>query len=168
MSDAKPGAVKRLLDRACEIHPEEVRATLERMRPTFPAGTEISVVADQSVQIENMVSELENNILSGLILVVLVLFAFLGLTNSIFVGIAIPFSMFISFIVLRGFGITLNMVVLFSLILGVLVILLGLFLLAWQVMPDRFSALFGDWLSWPMIIIGVGLFFIPGASFFTS
>jgi len=47
---------------------------------------------------------------------------------------------------------------------GVLVILLGLFLLAWQVMPDRFSALFGEWLSWPMIIIGVGLFFILAAA----
>ena len=58
-----------------------------------------------------MVHELENNIISGLILVVAVLFLFLGFTNSLFVGVAIPFSMLITFIALRAFGITLNMVV---------------------------------------------------------
>jgi multidrug efflux pump subunit AcrB len=97
---------------------DEVRATLERLQPTFPAGTEISIVGDQSEEIQTMVHELENNIISGLILVVAVLFLFLGFTNSLFVGVAIPFSMLISFIVLRAFGITLNMVVLFSLILA--------------------------------------------------
>ncbi|MEN8008521.1 MAG: efflux RND transporter permease subunit, partial [Candidatus Krumholzibacteriota bacterium] len=97
---------------------EEVLATVERMKPTFPAGTEVSIVADQSVEIKRMVSELENNILSGLVLVVLVLLAFFGVRNALFVGIAIPFSMLISFIVLSALGITLNMVVLFSLILA--------------------------------------------------
>jgi len=47
---------------------------------------------------------------------------------------------------------------------GVLVILLGLFLLGWQVMPDLFSSIFGGWLSWPMIIIGVGLVFLLAAA----
>ena len=97
---------------------EEVRAAADRMLPTFPAGTEMSIVADQSVQIRSMVAELENNILSGLLLVVLVLLAFFGLRNALFVGIAIPFSMLITFIVLRAVDITLNMVVLFSLILS--------------------------------------------------
>ena len=97
---------------------EEVQGTIERLKPTFPAGVEVSVVADQSVEIKRMVSELENNILSGLILVVVVLLAFFGVRNAIFVGIAIPFSMLISFIVLAAMGITLNMVVLFSLILA--------------------------------------------------
>ncbi len=97
---------------------EQVKATIERLAPTFPSGTEVSVMADQSLEIKRMVSELENNILSGLILVVLVLLAFFGVRNAIFVGIAIPFSMLISFIVLAALGITLNMVVLFSLILA--------------------------------------------------
>ena len=97
---------------------DEVRAAIERLRPRFPAGTEVSIVADQSVQIQDMVSELENNILSGLILVVVVLLAFFGFRNALFVGLAIPFSMLITFIVLRVLGITLNMVVLFSLILA--------------------------------------------------
>jgi len=97
---------------------DEVHRTIDRLRPTFPAGTEVHIVGDQSEFVRDMVSELENNILSGLLLVVAVLFAFLGFTNAVFVGVAIPFSMLISFIVLRGLGITLNMVVLFSLILA--------------------------------------------------
>ena len=65
-----------------------------------------------------MVSELENNILSGLILVVGVLLFFMGFRNSWFVGLAIPLSMFLSFMVIQALGMTLNMVVLFSLILA--------------------------------------------------
>lgn len=97
---------------------DEVRSVLARLEPTFPPGTEVSIVGDQSEDIREIVAELENNIISGLILVVAVLYVFMGFTNSLFVGAAIPFSMLISFIVLRGLGITLNMVVLFSLILA--------------------------------------------------
>jgi multidrug efflux pump len=96
---------------------DRCREVIDEMRPAFPAGTEVSIVGDQSQFVRDMVAELENNILSGLILVVAVLLAFLGFTNSLFVGVAIPFSMLISFIVLRGISTTLNMVVLFSLIL---------------------------------------------------
>ncbi len=97
---------------------EQVKATIERLTPTFPVGTNVTVVADQSLQIKRMVKELENNILSGLLLVVVVLLAFFGVRNALFVGIAIPFSMLITFVVLQAMGITLNMVVLFSLILA--------------------------------------------------
>lgn len=97
---------------------EEIQATLARLEPTFPAGTALTISGDQSVVIKDMVAELENNILSGLILVVAVLFLFMGWTNSLFVGASIPFSMFLTFIVLRALGYTLNMVVLFSLILA--------------------------------------------------
>ncbi|MBM4129411.1 efflux RND transporter permease subunit [bacterium] len=96
----------------------DVNATIERLRPTFPPGTSVNLVADQSVQIKKMVKELEDNIISGLILVVVVLLAFFGVRNSFLVAIAIPFSMLITFIVLAMLGITLNMVVLFSLILA--------------------------------------------------
>ncbi len=64
-----------------------------------------------------MVNELENNIISGLILVVVVLMAFLGFRNSVFVAVAIPLSMLISFVGIQLMGYTLNMIVLFSLIL---------------------------------------------------
>jgi len=97
---------------------DEVKATVERLTPELPPGTSVTITNDQSVYIKDMVAELENNILSGLILVVAVLFLFLGLTNSFFVGVAIPFSMLFSFIILKALDVTLNIVVLFSLILA--------------------------------------------------
>ncbi len=97
---------------------DEVRRIVAEMETSFPPSTEVTVVSDQSTEIRNIVSDLENNILSGLILVVLVLFAFLGFRNSVFVAMAIPFSMLLSFIVIALLGYTMNMVVLFSLILA--------------------------------------------------
>ncbi len=97
---------------------DDINEALERMEPVLPEGTRLTITGDVSVYIKEMVSDLENNILSGLVLVVVVLFLFLGLTNSFFVGIAIPLSMLISFIIIRALGITLNMVVLYSLILS--------------------------------------------------
>ena len=84
----------------------------------FPNNLNISVTNDQSEQIRESVSNLENSIILGVILVVLVLLFFLGLRNALFVGIAIPLSMFISFIILDMIGYTLNMMVLFSLVLA--------------------------------------------------
>lgn len=89
----------------------------------FPPGLSINITNDQSKQTRDMVSSLENNIISGVILVVLVLLFFLGTRNALFVGMAIPLSMFMAFLILGSFGITINMMVLFSLImaLGMLV-----------------------------------------------
>lgn len=77
-----------------------------------------SILNDESKRIKSLVSDLENNIYTGLIFVVGSLMLIMGLTTSLFVGIAIPLSMLISFIVLQWAGITLNFVVLFSLILA--------------------------------------------------
>ncbi len=65
-----------------------------------------------------MVSNLENSIILGIILVVGVLLFFLGLRNALFVGVAIPLSMLMSFLILNSMGITLNVMVLFSLVLA--------------------------------------------------
>ena len=97
---------------------DQVFALLEVARGMVPDGIDLSVTLNQSKDIRRMVTELENNILTGLILVVAVLFLFLGLRNSLFVALAIPFSMLLSFIVIQALGMTLNMVVLFSLILA--------------------------------------------------
>jgi len=97
---------------------DRVFALLEYAKPQLPEGIELSVTLNQSKDIRNMVSELENNILTGLVLVVSVLFMFLGLRNSFFVALAIPFSMLMSFSIIQALGMTLNMVVLFSLILA--------------------------------------------------
>lgn len=97
---------------------DTARAIIDETLPFMPGGTRVKVVADNAVYVRDMVSELENNILTGMILVVGVLFLFLGVTNAVFAGIAIPFAMLISFVVLRAIGYTLNIVVLFSLILA--------------------------------------------------
>ncbi|MFT6001725.1 MAG: multidrug efflux pump, partial [Flavobacteriales bacterium] len=87
-------------------------------RKGIPAGVDISVTNDQSSATKGMVSNLENSIILGIILVVLVLLFFLGLKNALFVGVAIPLSMFMSFMILDAMGITLNTMVLFSLVLA--------------------------------------------------
>ncbi|MCP4809676.1 MAG: TolC family protein [Proteobacteria bacterium] len=97
---------------------DESRIVVEAAAADWPEGVEHAFLADQSREINAMVGELENNILSGLILVVGVLLFFMGFRNSWFVGLAIPGSMLVSFMVLQALGITLNMVVLFSLILA--------------------------------------------------
>ncbi len=95
-----------------------VRAVIEEMQPEFPPGTVVKITSDQSEDIRDIVSSLENNIISGLILVVGVLLFFLGVRTASFVGTAIPLSMLMSFSVMQLLGITMNMVVLFSLILA--------------------------------------------------
>jgi len=85
---------------------------------TWPGGTEITKVLDKAKDIDMMVADLENNILTGLALVLVVIFFAMGIRNAILVSMAIPFSMLLSFTILYLLGITLNMVVLFSLTLA--------------------------------------------------
>lgn len=100
------------------IATEKINKVLDEMKARFPEGLEVAITNDQSQMTKDLVNSLENNIISGVILVVLVLLFFLGTRNALFVGIAIPVSMFITFLVLSAFGITINMMVLFSLILA--------------------------------------------------
>ncbi|MFZ5766972.1 MAG: efflux RND transporter permease subunit [Thermodesulfobacteriota bacterium] len=96
----------------------EIDRHIDKVRPSWPAGTAITKVMDKARDIDLMVADLENNILSGLLLVLMVIFLAMGLRNAIMVSLAIPFSMLLSFTVLSILGITLNMVVLFSLTLA--------------------------------------------------
>ena len=119
--DGKPVVTLNVVKRSGENIIETVdavRATIAQAQPGYPPSTSIKLTSDQSKDIRSMVSSLENNILSGLLLIVAVLLFFLGLRNSFFVGISIPASMLLSFIILQWLGITMNMVVLFSLILA--------------------------------------------------
>jgi multidrug efflux pump subunit AcrB len=97
---------------------DKVRVLVEEADNYLLPGTELQITNDQSIEIRDMVSELENSILSGLILVLVIIFMFLGFVNAVMVSLAIPFSMFIAFIGLEMIGTTMNMVVLFSLILA--------------------------------------------------
>jgi multidrug efflux pump len=97
---------------------DQVKALTASQSKGWPDGVRYRVLADQSEMISDMVSELQNNIATALILVVGVIFAFLGLRTSLFVAVAIPLSMLTSFILIQALGFTLNMIVLFSLILA--------------------------------------------------
>lgn len=102
---------------------DAVRDIVNEHAELWPEGVHARYLGDQSKLVDDMVSELENGIITGLLLVVAVLLFFMGVRNSFFVAIAIPLSMLLAFIVISAFGMTLNMIVLFSLImaLGMLV-----------------------------------------------
>ncbi len=106
------------------IATEKVNEILKHAKEdVFPDGLSVTITNDQSSFTKEMVSSMENNIISGVLVVVGVLMLFLGIRNAYFVGIAIPLSMFLSFLILGFMGYTINMMVLFGLImaLGMLV-----------------------------------------------
>ncbi len=84
----------------------------------FPKDLEVSITNDQSSVTIGQVDDLVNNIIFGVILVVTVLMFFLGFKNALFVGFAIPMSMFMSLMILNFIGYSLNTMVLFGLIMG--------------------------------------------------
>lgn len=114
MLDIKKRAGENLIEASDAINQIIEKAKKE----VFPANLNISITADQSDSTRTQVDELANSIIFGMLLVVVVLLFFLGLRNALFVGIAIPLSMFLSFFVLNAMGVTLNVIVLFSLVLA--------------------------------------------------
>jgi len=84
----------------------------------LPPEMTVTLTNDQSEMIRMQLSNLENSMIMGVIFVILVLFYFLGTRNALFVGLAIPMSMFLSFIILNALGFKVNLIVLFSLILA--------------------------------------------------
>jgi CzcA family heavy metal efflux pump len=138
---------------------DEVKRVINEMRPELPQTLKIDLTADQSNDVRLMVSDLENNIISGLILVLAVIFVFIGGQSAIFVALAIPYSMFITFVLLTGFDITMNMVVLFSLILALgmlvdngIVIVENIYRHMQQGKTSQEAAAVGtDQVAWPVI-----------------
>ncbi len=112
------GVIKRGGENLLEAS-DKIKSLLAKAeKDVFPKNLKVSIFNDLSINTRRMVANLENSIVSGIILVVLVLLFFLGLRNSLFVGMAIPLSMFMGFLIIHMIGYTLNMVVLFSLILA--------------------------------------------------
>jgi multidrug efflux pump len=97
---------------------DKIKVIVDEARLDFPDDLKVSLFNDQSVYTRNEVSNLENSIIAGVILVVLVLLFFLGLRNALFVGLAIPLSMLMGILFLSMSGVTMNIVVLFALILA--------------------------------------------------
>ena len=115
MLDVKKQGGKNLLEAADKIDSILVYARNEGL---IPSSVKLSVTNNQSNQTRDMVSDLENSIIFGVLLVVFVLHFFLGLRNALFVGVAIPLSMLMSFMILDAMGVSLNVMVLFSLVLA--------------------------------------------------
>lgn len=84
----------------------------------LPPDLNISITNDQSEMVKMQLNNLENSIYLGVIFVIMVLFFFLGLRNALFVGLAIPLSMLLSFVVIGVIDFRINMMVLFALILA--------------------------------------------------
>lgn len=85
----------------------------------LPKGVKITITADQSDNTRTTLHDLVNTIIIGFVLVTIILMFFMGATNAIFVGLSVPISSFIAFIVIDSvFGYTLNMMTLFSFLLA--------------------------------------------------
>jgi multidrug efflux pump subunit AcrB len=125
----------------------------------FPKGLKITYANDQSSRTIAQVDDLVNNIIFGVLLVVIVLMFFLGLRNALFVGIAIPLSMFMSYMILGAMGITLNTMVLFALVMGLgmlvdngIVVVENVYSLMSQGMSRKQAAIEGiGEIAWPII-----------------
>ena len=114
MLDVKKRGGKNLIQAA-----EAIRKIVDNARSTIiPRDVEVAISNDTSTITINQVNDLINNILFGVLLVVTVLTFFLGFRNALFVGFAIPMSMFISFFILQSLGYTMNTMVLFALVMG--------------------------------------------------
>jgi multidrug efflux pump len=98
---------------------EQVQAIVRTRQKDWPAGVDVSFMQDKSKQIRTMLTDLQNNVISAILLVMVVVVAALGLRSAGLVGLAIPSSFLIGILVLSIMGLTINIVVLFSLILAV-------------------------------------------------
>lgn len=114
MLDVKKRAGENMVDAA-----EKIRVMVdEAVENQFPADLKVTISNDQSEKTIGQVDDLVNNIIFGIILVVTVLMFFLGFKNALFVGFAIPMSMFMSLMILNLLGFTMNTMILFGLIMG--------------------------------------------------
>lgn len=155
MLDVKKRAGKNMIEAVDQIK-EIVKKEQEEY---LPESLGVSLTNDLSTNTESQVDDLVNNIIFGVILVVLVLMFFLGFRNALFVGIAIPLSMFLSYIILSSMGYTLNTMVLFALVMGLgmlvdngIVVVENVYTLMDEGMPRKQAAKQGlGEIAWPII-----------------
>lgn len=95
---------------------DELKAKIQQSN--LPSGTHVVYTGDNSKFVRNLVEELQNNLVSGIFFVIMALVFFLGIRASMLVSISIPLSMLMSFVVFQMMGLTLNFIVLFSLIIA--------------------------------------------------
>ncbi|MCE2933425.1 MAG: efflux RND transporter permease subunit [Hyphomicrobiales bacterium] len=98
---------------------DAVKMVLERAKPLLPPTVELVTTQDRSVNIRTMLGDLQNSVITGVLLVATVILATLGFRASLIIGLAVPFSFLAGIMGLQLSGLTVNIVVLFSLILAV-------------------------------------------------
>ncbi len=111
--------VKKRIGRNIIHTTEAVRALVESERLRWPPGIEVGYSQDKSREIADMLRDLGNNVITAVLLTMIITVAALGLRSSALVGMAVPVAFLASFVVLQAMGLTVNIVVLFSLILAV-------------------------------------------------
>ena len=114
MLDVKKRAGKNMVAAAEQIQ----KIKDDAVANVFPPDLTVTIANDQSSKTIGQVDDLVNNIIFGILLVVTVLMFFLGFKNALFVGFAIPMSMFMSLMILNLLGYTMNTMILFGLIMG--------------------------------------------------
>jgi multidrug efflux pump subunit AcrB len=102
---------------------DKIQTTLDKFRKELPPSIKIELTGDQSEQTRTTLHDLNNSIIIGFLLVLLVLMFFMGVTNAFFVALSVPLSIFLAFLVMPIIGFGLNMIVLFALLfaLGIIV-----------------------------------------------
>jgi len=138
---------------------ETVRRVVEEERAYFPPAVRVDFLQDQSTDIRNMLLDLQNNVISAVLLVMIVCLAALGVRTGLLVGVAIPGSFLTGVLVLSILGLTVNIVVLFSLILAVGMLVDGAIVVTEfadrkmsEGLPRREAyAMAGKRMAWPII-----------------
>ncbi|WP_430437205.1 efflux RND transporter permease subunit [Oceanibaculum nanhaiense] len=138
---------------------EAVRALSERQKQFWPETVKVTYSQDRSKDIRTMLSDLQNNVISAVLLVMIVIVGALGLRSAGLVGIAIPGSFLLAILVIFTMGITINIVVLFALILAVGMLVDGAIVLtefadrkmAEGQSPKRAYARAAKRMAWPII-----------------
>ncbi len=104
---------------------DKINALVTEMKAnSLPKNLNVKITGDQSDRTRITLHDLINTIIIGFILVTVILMFFMGITNALFVALSVPLSMFIAFMAmpalggLMGFNFTMNMMVLFSFLLG--------------------------------------------------
>ena len=98
---------------------DDVRAVVEAERQYWPGNIDISVSKDKSDRVNDMLTGLQNNVIAAVLLVFIVIVGILGIRSALLVGISIPGSFLLGILLIGSFGITINMMVLFALIMAV-------------------------------------------------
>jgi multidrug efflux pump len=98
---------------------EQAKAIIALAQQNWPEEIEVSVSRDKSDDVKDMLTELQNSVLAAVLLVFIVIIGILGIRSALLVGVSIPGSFLLGILLIGSFGITINMMVLFALIMAV-------------------------------------------------